>query len=90
MALDRILHGNQKPRSVAEVMAERKSALEHAVTAWDRKQSARKGYNHYALGIYLRRVDEVMEDVEAGMPMEQALRRGFNDRLLDHLLKALS
>jgi len=65
-----------------------KDTLIHAVTAYDRKQSTRRGYNPYALGQYFQRIDEVCLDIEAGAEPRAALMAGFNDRLLDVLLKA--
>jgi hypothetical protein len=66
-----------------------RSALVHAATEHDRTQSTRRGYNHYALAQYLRRIDEVCEDIDAGMTPRQALLDGFCDRLLDKLLVAI-
>ncbi len=63
--------------------------LVHAVTRYDRAQSIKRGYNHYALGIYLNRIDDVMGDIHKGVGVAKALQSGFNDRLLDHLLKAI-
>ena len=65
------------------------SALVHAVTEYDRKQSTRQGYNHYALGQYLMRIDDVEKDIAEGTPIRAALLNGFSGRLLDHLLKAV-
>lgn len=66
-----------------------KSTLIHAVTEFDRKSSTKRGYNPYALGIYMQRVDEVCADIERGASPRKALCAGFNDRLLDHCLKAI-
>lgn len=63
--------------------------LVHAVTAWDIKQSTKRFYNPYGLGIMLERVDEVATWIEAegeGKTRE-AILAGFNDRLLDHVLR---
>lgn len=65
-----------------------KAKLESAVTAYDRKQVGKRGYNIYALGIYLQRVDSVVADIEAGAKLADALRSGFCDRLLTHLERA--
>ncbi len=60
--------------------------LTHVLTQWDRKQSSRKDYNRYALGIYLGRVDDVVERLARGESMMQAFRANFNDRLLQHVI----
>ena len=59
----------------------------HAVTEWDRKQITKRGYNPYALGIYLQRVDEVSKDIEKGTDPRKAIAAGFSDRLVDFILK---
>lgn len=59
-----------------------------AATAYDRKQSTKRGYNPYALGIYFERIDAVCQDIDHGKPVRQALLDGFNDRLLTIMLKA--
>ena len=64
--------------------------LTHALTRYDRAQSTRKGYNHYALGIYLGRVDDVLARVAHGKSVADALRANYNDRLLRQLLDALT
>jgi hypothetical protein len=64
-----------------------KQALAHAVTRYDRKQEKRKNYNPYALGIYLGRVDDIVAHVKGGAPVEIAIRREFNDRLADFVVK---
>jgi hypothetical protein len=70
--------------------------LSHAVTRWDRLQAAKASrtprayYNPNALGIYLGRVEETIALVQRGTGIEEALRSGFNDRLLDFLLRAVA
>lgn len=66
-----------------------KRDLEHAVTRYDRQQennARNRSYNPNALGIYLRRVDDIIADVEAGMEWKEAVTRGFTDRLRDYVL----
>lgn len=63
--------------------------LVHAVTEWDRKQSAKRHYNPYGLGIMLERVDEVASIIERGGDARTEIMAGFNDRLLDHLLRSV-
>ena len=60
-----------------------------AATAFDRKQSTKRGHNPYALAIYFERIDLVCKEIDGGKPIRQALLDGFNDRLLDHLLKSV-
>jgi hypothetical protein len=61
--------------------------LESIVTLYDMAQSNRRGYNPYALGIYLERANRVADEVAAGEPLEVCLSRGFNDRLLAYIMK---
>ncbi len=65
------------------------SALVHAATEYDRKESSKKGYNHYALAIYLGRIQDVDKDIAAGTSVRDALLAGFTGRLLDRLLVAV-
>ena len=69
-------------------------ALSHALTRFDRLEEAkaienpkRNSHNVYALGIYLRRLDDVMEEIEAGSSLARALYDNFNDRLLTFMEK---
>lgn len=64
-------------------------ALQHAVTRYDRKQENKRGYNRYALAIYLGRVDEVFNRMAEGSNLRDAICRTYNDRLVDHVLKAV-
>lgn len=58
-------------------------ALNHAVTAFDRRQEAKAAsnprayHNAYALPQYLGRVADVVADVEAGATIEAAIIAGF-------------
>jgi hypothetical protein len=61
--------------------------LESIVSLYDMAQSNRRGYNPYALGIYLERANRVADEVAAGEPLEICLSRGFNDRLLAYIMK---
>jgi len=61
--------------------------LESIVTLYDMGQCNRRGYNPYALGIYLERANRVADEVAAGEPLEICLSRGFNDRLLAYIMK---
>ena len=46
------------------------SILIRAVTDFDRKQSTKKGYNHYALAQYMFAVDAICS---SELPIEQAI-----------------
>lgn len=65
-----------------------KAKLVHAVTAYDRRQSTKKHYNHNALPQYFARIDEIIADVEAGADPRKAIIAGFLDRLQDSCLRA--
>lgn len=65
------------------------SALVHAATDYDRKESRKKGYNHYALAIYLGRIGDIEEEIAQGVALRAALLAGFTGRLLDCLLVAI-
>lgn len=64
-----------------------RSALNHAVTAFDRKQEAkaaapqswppRHSHNPNALAAYLGRVADIAADIEAGADPAEAIARGF-------------
>lgn len=60
-----------------------------AATTYDRKQSKKKFYNPYALGIYFETIDEIMKDIENGFSVRQALIRRLCDRFLSHMLKSM-
>lgn len=63
--------------------------LAMAVTEYDRKQSTRKGYNSYALAMYLGAVQDACAMIEDGKSADSALRECFDDRLLDICLKVI-
>jgi hypothetical protein len=66
------------------------SALVHAVTRYDERQSKGKRYNHYALAQYLKRVDDICQDVKRGAPIRSAIVAGMTGSLLSACLKAAS
>jgi hypothetical protein len=66
------------------------SALVHAVTQWDIRQSRRKHHNPYALAHYLGAVERVESAVTAGATLRAAIVAAFNDRLRDHVLRAVN
>jgi hypothetical protein len=63
--------------------------LVNAVTTYDRKQSTKKYYNVYALAQYLKRVGEIVADIERGADVRKAVVTGFSGRIADACLKAL-
>ena len=63
--------------------------LVHAVTEYDRKQESKRGYNPHALPIYLSAVQSVIDAMDAGKTVRQAILANFSDRLLDACLKAV-
>ena len=64
--------------------------LDHLLTQWDIKLSKNKYYNPYALGIYLARAEDLIESVNKGATISEAIDIHFNDRLASMLHKKLS
>jgi hypothetical protein len=64
--------------------------LDHYVTEWDRKESTKRYYNAFALGIYLERAERVSKAVGNGERLSIALEQNFCDRLLTFLTKKFS
>jgi hypothetical protein len=81
----------QRLETPADPYATHRKLLVHAATVYDRKMMARPKFHQsiYALGHYLRRIDDCLEDVRKGATPRQALIAGFNGPLLTALLKAL-
>ena len=48
------------------------------LTQSDIRQSKRKGYNRYALGLYFQAADAAMAEIEKGQSPEFAFRERFN------------
>lgn len=67
-----------------------KDILIHAVTAFDRRASTRKGHNPYALGQYFQRVDDICADIDNGADPRAAILAGFSGRVADACLRALN
>lgn len=64
--------------------------LAHLITQWDMKQSTRKDYNRYALGLMLQSLHENVEPaLAAGKSVREAILSGFHGRLGDFLLRAV-
>ena len=66
-----------------------KDKLVSAATQWDMKQSKKRGHNIWALGMYFQAIDDAAELVTKGKTWQAAINECFNDRLRDHLLKAI-
>ena len=63
--------------------------LVHTATEYDRTQETKKYYNPYALSQYFAATERVLEEVQKGVSVRQALLNNFQGRLLDSLLKAV-
>jgi len=59
------------------------------LTAYDEKQSSKKSYNRYALGLYLNQLENIMLDIKLGATARAAIVAGFNGRLVDFILRGL-
>ena len=66
-----------------------KDSLVSLLTRFDERESKKKNYNRYALGIYLQRADSVLKDIEMGAKTRAAIVAGFNGRLGDFILRGL-
>ena len=66
-----------------------KTALVHAATRYDAQQAKGKRYNHYALGRYFLRIDEVCADIDNGATPRDAIVAAFTGSLLNVMLKAV-
>jgi len=64
--------------------------LDHILTQWDIKQSTKRGYNPFALGIYLRQAESIAEAVNQGATLSDAIDKHFNDRIAAMLHKKFS
>ena len=62
--------------------------LTMAVTEYDRKLEAKGNINFYRLGIILKQLDKVHEEIAEGKSVARALYDNFSDRLLSALEKA--
>ena len=66
------------------------SQLDHLLTQWDIKQSTKRGYNPFALGIYLRQAERIVESVNQGATISDAIDKHFSDRIAAMLHKKFS
>ena len=55
--------------------------LEHILTQWDIKQSTKRGYNPNALAIYLKQAERIVESVNQGASISEAIDQHFCDRI---------
>ncbi|MBU1621878.1 MAG: hypothetical protein KJ604_20675 [Gammaproteobacteria bacterium] len=63
--------------------------LSSALTAYDIRQSKRKGYNRYAIGHYLKALEQTERAIDQGEDIRSALVANYCGRLLDVTLKAV-
>jgi len=66
------------------------SQLDHILTQWDIKQSTKRGYNPHALAIYLRQAERIVQSVNQGATISDAIDEHFCDRLAAMLHKKFS
>jgi len=66
-----------------------KNQITSLLIAYDQKQSSKKSYNRYALGIYLNQWENIALDIRLGAEPRAAIVAGFNGRLLDFILCGL-
>ncbi len=68
------------------------SKLAHILTEYDRKQSTKRCYNIYALGIMFQSKDSIIESLRKNPDQltKDVICEHFNDRLLDFILKKLA
>jgi len=74
--------------TVQEIDPRIRFTLVMAITTYDRKESTKRYYNRYALGIMLRALDDAMSEVAEGTSLHRALYDHFNGRVLTALEKA--
>lgn len=63
--------------------------LSTALIEYDKKESRKKSYNRFAMGIYIQALHEVDEMLDNGIDLRDAILECFNGRLLDYLLKSV-
>lgn len=59
-----------------------------ALTEHDRRMSTRRGYNRYALGLYMVAVGRLDEALAAGTDLRRAILDNFCGLIADKLLRA--
>lgn len=63
--------------------------LVSAVIQYDAKQRNKRNYNIFALPQYISRVEDIMQDIEAGANDRDAIVAAFTGTLLTHVLRSL-
>jgi hypothetical protein len=63
--------------------------LIRAFMAYDHKQSAKPGYNIYAMPQYLRSTEVIADRVDAGEDLRAVLLESLSGRLLGAILRSL-
>lgn len=66
-----------------------RSLLVHTLTQYDIKQSTKKFYNRYALGIYMGTVQTIADLLDDGVTLSDAINQTYSDRLRDYVRKNL-
>jgi hypothetical protein len=66
-----------------------RSALIHAATRYDERQSKKANYNHYALPQYFARIDDICTDIEAGATPREAIVAGTSGAVLAAFLRGI-
>ncbi len=65
--------------------------MAHIVTAYDIKESTKRSYNRYAIGMYLGAAQAVCAELQANPELEtrKVIIAHFNGRLCDMILRGL-
>ncbi len=69
--------------------ARTRTILSAAMLRYDRKESTKRGHNPNAIGMYLKRLDDIEGDILAGADPRAAVVAGLTGHLLDFCLRAL-
>lgn len=83
------MNKNTLPRVQSLTLEQIRARLVSAVTQYDARESTKRGYNPYALGQYLERVEAICADIAAGATPRAAICAGFLGRLADACLRSL-
>jgi len=81
----------QSEKNSAVVCDALHSQMAHIVTAYDIKESTKRSYNRYAIGMYLGAVQEVCAELKANPNLDtrKVIIAHFNGRLCDQILRGL-
>ncbi len=82
----------QTESNSAAVIEQLHSRMAHIVTAYDIKESTKRGYNRYAIGMYLGAVQAVCLELKENPELEtrKVIIAHFNGRLCDTILSGLA